>query len=202
MASAIIGIALAVIPMASAADAGSFIDVLRARAATLPVVEASAEVGAPKFTVVRLNSPPILTAGECYGAVRVTCPPGRPLGLAWLFSDTLNIDEYDLIPLSGGKLAEGAQRLIYPATAHSDPEEEKPGHPTSLLPRPWDIFQLHLWGVPARLLQPGGEYLIWFRFSDRRPTDLLVAATFLDPAAKLDLLDLPLIFALPLVEAP
>ena len=185
-----------------AADDAGFVEILRARSVTLPVIEPGMESGSPKFVVVRLNAPPILTAGQHYGAVRIVCPPDKPLSLAWLFSDTMNIDEYDLVPLAGGKLEFGAQRHIYPATASADPDDERPGRRISSLPRPWDLFQLHLWSVPARLLRPGEQYLLWFRFTDRRPTDLLLAATFLDPAIKLDPPDLPPIFGLPDLEQP
>jgi hypothetical protein len=187
---------------ASAAEEGAFLEVVRARIATLPVLEASAEPGAPKFTVVRFNASPILTAGERYGAIRVTCPPGKPLSLAWLFSDTTNIDEYGLVSRDGVRLETDFTRFIHPATANADPEQELGGRHASSLPRPWDLFQLHMLGVPARLLKPGGEYIIWFRFSDQRPTDVLLAATFLDPAAKLESTDLPPIFALPALGAP
>lgn len=182
--------------------AGAPIDVIRARVATLPVLEASMEPGSPKFAVIRFNNPPIITAGERFGAIRIVCPPGKPLGLAWIFSDTGNIDEYDFAPLKGGAVDGGSTRNIYPATARPDPEQEKAGRRASSLPRPWDLFELHVLGVPANLLVPGEEYLVWFRFSDRRPTDMLLAATFLDPAAKLEPADLPPIFALPALGAP
>jgi hypothetical protein len=180
----------------------AFLEVIRARSATLPVLEASAEAGSPKFTVVRFNAPPILTAGERYGAIRVVCPADKPLSLAWFFSDTMNIDEYGLLSPTGARLEVDSTRFIHPAMASADPEQERGGRHASSLPRPWDIFQLHVLGVPARLLKPGSEYLIWFRFMDQRPTDLLLAATFLDPAAKLEPADLPSIFALPALGVP
>lgn len=184
------------------AEDKSFVEVLRARGATLPLLAASEEAGSPKFTVVRFNAPPIQIAGERYGAVRVICPAGKSISLAWLFSDTGNIDEYDFVPLQTGSVVGDTRRFIHPATASADLEQERPGRRVSSLPRPWDIFQLHVLGVPSRELQPGAEYLIWFHFSDHRPTDLLLAVTFLDPAAKLEPLDLPPIFALPALEEP
>jgi hypothetical protein len=180
----------------------AFLEVIRARAATLPVLDPSSVAGEPKFIVIRFNAPPILSAGERYGAVRLICPPEKPLCLAWLFSDTTNIDEYGLLASTGARLDAESTRLIYPATASPDLEQERAGRHASQLPRPWDVFQLHMLGVPARVLQPGAEYLIWFRFSDHRPTDVLLAATFLDPAARLDPTDLASIFAQPLLDAP
>lgn len=183
--------------LARGAEDAAFLEIVRARIATLPVLEPSVEAGAPKFVVTRLNAPPILTVGERYGAVRLTCPPDKAVSLAWLFSDTTNIDEYGLVSREGVRLEPEFSRFIHAATADPDPERELAGRRTSSLPRPWDIFQLHMLGVPARVLKPGGEYIIWFRFSDQRPTDLLLALTFLDPAAKLETEDLPAIFGLP-----
>jgi len=183
-------------------EAAAFLEVVRGRIATLPEVPPSAEAGSPKFTVVRLNVVPIMTAGERYGAIRVTLPPDKPLSLAWLFSDTTNIDEYGMVSREGVRLENEFTRFIFPATANADPEQELAGRRASSLPRPWDLFQLHVLGVPARLLKPGGEYVVWFRFSDRRPTDMLFAVAFVDPAMKLEAPNLPPIFALPPLGAP
>jgi hypothetical protein len=199
-AALVLLLSLLVRPWADAQDA--FLEIIRARAAALPVLDASLEAGSPKFTVVRFNAPPILTAGERYGAVRVVCPPGKPFSLAWLFADTTNIDEYGLLSPTGVRLEGDASRFIHPATASADLEQERGGRYASSLPRPWDIFQIHVLGFPARLLRPGEEYLLWFRFSDQRPTDLLLAAAWLDPAAKLEPADLPPVFALPALGAP
>ncbi len=198
--AALVGVCGFFFPAIIRAEDKAFVEVLRTRAPMLPVLAASEEAGSPKFTVVRFNAPPIQIADERYGAVRVVCPPGKPMSLAWLFSDTGNIDEYDFTSVRAGSVVGDTRRFIVPATASTDLEQERPGRRVSSLPRPWDIFQLHVLGVPARELQPGGEYLIWFRFSDRRPSDLLLAVTFLDPAAKLEPLDLPPIFALPALE--
>ena len=188
--------------LAQAADEAAFLEVIRARLPFLPALEVSVEAGSPKFTVSRFNSPPIVTAGERYGAIRVITPPDKPLSLAWMFSDTTNIDEYGLLSRDGVRLEPEFSRFIQPATANADPEQEVAGRRASSLPRPWDIFQLHMLGISARLLKPRTEYIIWFRFSDHRPTDLLLAATFVDPAAKLDAASLPSIFGLPALGVP
>ena len=188
--------------IACAAEEGAFLEVVRARIATLPVLEPGAAAGSPNFKVVRFNAPPIVVAGERYGAIRVTCPPDKPMSLAWLFSDTTNIDEYGLVSREGVRLESLFTRVIHPATASTDLDDEKPGRRASSLPRPWDLFQLHALGVPAPALKPGEEYIIWFQFSDQRPTDLLLAATFVDPTAKLEGADLSAIFALPALGAP
>jgi hypothetical protein len=193
---------LGLAPLARADEEAAFLEIARARIATLPALEASAEAGSPKYTVFRFNAPPILTAGERYGAVRVTCPPDHPVSLAWLFSDITNIDEYGLVSREGVRLEPEFSRFIQPATADADPEQELAGRRASTLPRPWDIFQIHVLGVPARVLKPGGEYIIWFRFSDQRPTDVLLAATFVVPSMKLESADLPPIFALPALGVP
>jgi hypothetical protein len=182
-------------------DQRAFLEAVRARLAALPVLETGAEPGSPNFKVIRFNAPPIIVNGERYGAVRVTCPPDKPMSLAWLFADTTNIAEYGLVSHDGMRLESVFTRVIHPATASADLEQEKPGRRASSLPRPWDLFQLHALGVSARVLKPGGEYIIWFQFSDQRPTDILMAATFVDPNAKLEGEDLSGIFALPALEA-
>ncbi len=189
-------------PFARGAEEAAFLEIVRARIATLPVLDTSSRPGAPNFTIVRLNAPPILAVAERYGAVRVTCPPGKPLSLAWLFSDTTNIDEYGMVSREGMRLEQEFKRFIMPASASADPEQERAGRSSFALPRPWDLVEVHVLGVPARLLKPGGEYVIWFRFSDARPTDLLLAASFVDPAARLESADLPPLFALPAERAP
>lgn len=184
------------------AEDDKFLGVLRSRLAELPVLTASSEPGSPRFTVMRLNAPSIYTGGERYGAVKVVCPVDQPVALCWLFSDTTNIDEYGLLSSEGVRLEPEFSRFIHPATANADPEQELAGRRMSSLPRPWDMFQLHMLGVASRHLKPGGEYIIWFRFSDQRPTDILLAATFVEPAMKLDSGDLPPIFGLPTLIAP
>src|SRR6187431_3068488 len=101
--AAVCGAAFFASQLLRGAEPSAFLDVIRARAATLPVLEASTEAGSPKFTVVRLNAVPIVTAGETFGAIRVICPPDKPLNLVWMFSDTSNIDEYGLDPSKGGR---------------------------------------------------------------------------------------------------
>ena len=78
----------------------------------------------------------------------------------------------ELVSREGVRLETDFRRFIVPATASADPEQERGGRRSSSLPRPWDLFELHVLGIPARLLKPGGEYVIWFRFSDLRPTDV------------------------------
>jgi hypothetical protein len=202
MRTALLFLFLGFAALAQAADEGAFLEVIRARVTLLPALESSVEAGSPKFMVSRFNSPPILAAGERYGAIRVISPADKALSLAWMFSDTTNIDEYGLMSRDGVRLESQFSRFIQPATANADPEQELAGRRASSLPRPWDLFQLHMLGVSARLLKPGTEYIIWFRFSDHRPTDLLLAATFVDPAAKLDAASLPPIFGLPALGVP
>jgi hypothetical protein len=171
---------------------------IRAQAASMPLLPVGAEAGSPKYTVLRFNATPLLAQGGRYGGVRIACPAGRKLDLVWMFSDVTNIDEYHLISLKPGAVIPDGVRQIYEPTAKLDIEDEAArGHPTSSLPRPWDLFQLHMLGVPAAILVPGDEYIIWFRFSDRRPTDVLMAATFISPLEKMEPAALPPVFGLP-----
>lgn len=173
-------------------------DWIRAQAAAMPALPLGVEAGSPKFKVLRFNSPPLLAKGGRYGGVRILCPTEQKMDLIWMFSDVTNIDEYRLIPIErGSKITEGV-RQIYMPTANMETEEGgMGGHPASVLPRPWDLFQLHMLGVPAAALVPGREYVIWFQFSDRRPADILMAATFISPPKTLEPADLPPVFGLP-----
>lgn len=164
----------------------------------LPRLAIAEEAGAPKFTAIRLNDPPLLIQGGRYGAVRILCPSGRQTDLVWMFSDVSNIDEYRLVAIKSGQTLTSGVRQIYPPTARLELDDDAPrGRVASSLPRPWDLFELHLLGVPASVLVPGEEYLIWFRFSDRRPTDVLIAASFIKPLSVMEPMALPPVLALP-----
>lgn len=173
-------------------------DWIRAQAATLPVLASGEDAGSPRFTVLRFNTVPLLAQGSRYGAVRIVCPANRKTDLVWMFTDVTNIDEYRLIPLKPGPEVSSAVRQIYLPTASLDGDEDSArGRAMSSLPRPWDLFQLHMIGVPAALLMPGDEYIIWFRFGDRRPTDVLLAASFVAPLPTMEPAALPPVLALP-----
>ena len=47
------------------------------------------------------------------------------------------------------------------------------------------------------LLKPGGEYLIWFRFADKQPADVLFAGMVLKGNADVESSKLRKIFGLP-----
>jgi hypothetical protein len=168
---------------------------IRAGAGAAPVLEpGTAE--APKYQALRLNTAVVSHQGQRYAVVRLKIPaaPARPL--VWMFADLGNIDEYEIMPAAGGAPIRGNLRVIYPPLSRED-EEERPALKTLALPRPWDVFPLHILGISADLLRPGEDYLIWFRFADRRPTDVLLAATFLDPTVKLTPSILPGVLGLP-----
>lgn len=176
---------------------------LRSQLATIPVLPASTEAGTANFTAMRLNTGTLVYKGERYGAVRIQVPAGLPMDLVWLFSDLPNIDEYDFVPIAAGGVSLPSIRQIYPATASLDLDEESPkGRRLGSLPRPWDLFELHLLGFPANLLTPGQEYLVWFHFTDHRPTDVLMAVTLVAPLEKMRERDLPGIVGLPNLLEP
>jgi hypothetical protein len=168
---------------------------IRAGAGAAPRLEPGLP-DAPKFQTLRLNQVAVNHRGERYAAVRLKVPeaPARPL--VWMFAELGNIEEYELMPAVGGPPIRGNLRVIYPPLAREE-DEERSWSKTLALPRPWDAWPLHLLGVPAELLRPGEDYIIWFRFADRRPTDVLLAATFLDPAVKLTPAMLPGVLGLP-----
>jgi hypothetical protein len=155
---------------------------VKARLESVPKLVVSMESGSPNFQVVRLNINPIAWKGSRYGAVRFAAPADRPLDLLWLISDPTNFDEYHLVELESGGAVKAGAWLIYPPMSNFDLDDEAGrGRPRLSLPRPWDFFDLHMNAVPAATLVPGKDYVICFRFSDQRPTDILVAATFVSP---------------------
>ena len=56
----------------------------------------------------------------------------------------------------------------------------------SVLPHPWDELDLELVGLPARWLKPDEDYILWFRFSDARPADVLLGISFVEGPVRLD----------------
>ena len=86
----------------------------------------------------------------------------------------------------------------------SDPdfdEKEPDRRQPLLIPRPWDMFEFHILGVPGKLLQPDEDYILWFRFEDARPADLLLGAVFLPAGTTLTEPVLPAAVGLPEVPA-
>lgn len=176
------------------------LNAIRALAAQAPTLETIAGPAAPKYQVIRLNSAPLEHDGKRYGVVRFKLPPSDPYTLVVAFSDVGNIDEYEIMPAAKGAMpVRGNTRLIYPALAHHD-HEEGTEFADVTLPKPWDHCELHLLGFAPSLLKPGEEYFIWFRFSDKQPADILMAATLLKDPVDIAPEKLPAIFALPKQE--
>lgn len=193
----IVGSAMSM-PTFAATEGSGIDDWIRSHAAAMPLLPVGDEAGSPKFTVIRLNAASLVAPTGRYGGVRVICPVNRRMDLVWMFADVTNIDEYRFIPLrAGAPIREGVRQIYQPTASIENEDGGIGGHPASVLPRPWDLFQLHMLGVPASALAPGEEYLIWFRFSDRRPTDVLMAVTFTPPMEKMEAAALPPVFGLP-----
>lgn len=171
--------------------------ILRESAADAPSLEVSAETGNPRLQPIRMNVTAKEIGGRRYGMIKLKAPaePGR--SLVWMFSDLENIDQYELMALSGGEPIRGNFRTIYPPLTGRPDGDERPVRGVVMLPKPWDLLELHLLGVPAELLKAGEDYLIWFRFADRQPVDILMGAVFLDPAVKLIPEAMPGILGLP-----
>lgn len=173
------------------------LDAIRGLAAQAPMLETITGPGAPKYQVIRLNAVPQEYEGDRYGVVRFKLPPGEGYTLAMLFADVGNIVEYEIMLASKGAIpVRGNTRLIHPAFAEHDHEVDAELADLTL-PKPWDHFELHLLGFAPDLLKPGEEYLIWFRFADKQPADILLAAMLLKGAVDIAPEKLPSIFALP-----
>jgi hypothetical protein len=119
-----------------------------------------------------------------------------------MFSDIGAIQEYELVRKGDDAPIRGNLRVIYPRLTDPDLDEKEsaPRRPL-MLPRPWDLFEFHILGVPEKLLQPDEDYILWFRLEDRRPADVLLAAVFLAPGTPLIEAALPAVMGLPEVPA-
>ncbi len=172
---------------------------IAAAMARAPILDAGTKVGEPLFKVIRLNESPSDAPDRiAAGMVRIHLPDTPPKSMALLFSDSSNLAEYQLISVETGTVVSGNTRAIIPAMASLEIDGGGNQPPPNLrLPRPWDLFELHILGFPSSVLKAGADYILWFRFSDRRPTDLLFAVTLLDPATSLDPGSLPGVMALP-----
>jgi len=174
---------------------------LREASASSPVLEAFVP-GQPQFHTFRLNSEVVKHKGEYYSVVRLHAPAGPRRPLVLMFSDVGTVQEYELIRKAGDSPIRGNLRVIYPRLTDPDHDEKEPSPEQTLtLPRPWDLFELHILGVPEKMIQPDEEYLLWFRFEDRRPADILCAAVFLPPGTPLVEGALPKSLGLPEVPA-
>lgn len=172
-------------------------DAIRGFAAEAPALEPTMGPAPPKYQVIRLNTISQTYDGDRYGVVRLKLPSAEPYTLVVLFADVGNIVEYEIMPVAKGAAPlRGNTRLIHPAFADHDHEEEP--EPLELaLPKPWDHFELHLLGFAPDLIKSTNEYLIWFRFTDKQPADVLLAATLLKGPVDLAPEKLPRIFELP-----
>jgi hypothetical protein len=173
------------------------LDAIRGFAAQAPTLETVIGPAPANYQVIRLNARSHAYAGHRYGVVKLKLPGDDPYTLVILFADVGNIDEYEIMSVrEGGMPLRGNTRLIHPALADHDEVEESELRDLTL-PKPWDHFELHLLGFAPELLKPGEEYLIWFRFADKQPADVLLAATLLKGTADIAAEKLPLIFDLP-----
>lgn len=196
-------LALLVMAICSQAEEASRLRILRESAGTAPVLEVTKANQKPLFQVVRLNAQAIEIAEVRYGVVRLKLPPDSVGPMIWMFADVGNIDEYELMSAQGGAPIRGNLRHIYPPLTNRDEEaSDRPRLKAHSLPKPWDLLELHLLGYPAAILQPDTEYLIWFRFSDRQPADILMSAAVLEPAVKLEAEILPGLLGLPELGLP
>jgi hypothetical protein len=172
-------------------------DAIRKFAVEAPALESVIGPGPAKYQVLRLNAQPHEHAGHRYDIAKLKIPSDVPYTLVMLFADVGNIAEYEIMSVKPGTMpVRGNTRLIHPALAEHDEIEESDLSDVTL-PKPWDRLELHLLGFGRELLKPGEEYLIWFRFADKQPADVLLAATFLKGEADTAPEKLPKVFGLP-----
>jgi len=190
------------LPLAAWSDVSTEkrLEAIRAFAAGAVTVETTAGPGTPNYQVIRLNTQTQEHEGERYGAVRLKMPEAGIYTLVILFSDVGNIVEYEMMSVREGTAAlRGNTRFIHPAIVDHDQEGEAETSDLTL-PKPWDHFELHLLGFGPDLLKTGEEYVLWFRFADKQPADILFAATLLKGPVDIAPEKLPGILGLPKPE--
>jgi hypothetical protein len=160
---------------------------LRNAASSAPLLQVSENADGLVYQVLRFSPPGVRFGGQRYGLVRLKVPGEGLRPVVWLFSDVGNIEEYDMLPMSGGGPVRGNMRVIYPPLSSLDIDEETRRRPRNIaFPRPWDFFETHLLGVGPELLKGESEFILWFRFGDARPTDVLMAARVLDAGTAME----------------
>jgi hypothetical protein len=169
---------------------------IREAASKAPVLT-SFSPGEPSYEVIRHNVEVVRHGGNRYSLVRLRVPAGPRQPLVLMFSDIGTIQEYEFVRLLDGKPIRGNLRVIYPRLHDPDLEESQVRGRRLRLPRPWDFFELHVLGMPETLLQPGEDYILWFRFEDERPADVLMSSVFLGSGTQLTEAALPAIVGLP-----
>ena len=129
-------------------------------------VPAAAEPGKPRWHKVTLNS-----RGKKIDAVRFRVPEGEPRGMAWAFVPPANLAGWYILPASG-EMKQGFRKFFRPGARQVLGAKAPPG-----------AKQVLLQSLGADHLEPGGEYILWFRFKDEKPAPLHLTIA-LPPAAE------------------
>src|SRR5688572_3939536 len=142
-----------------------FAEPMRSVAPRFREVPVSTEAGKALWHKVTLNS-----RGRQLDGIRFRVPEGEARDMAWAFIPPANVGSWYILPTSGEM--EGFKQFFQPGIE-------------SVLGKkgPAGAKKVILQSLPAANLKPGGEYILWFRFSDDKPAPLYVAIT-MSPAAK------------------
>lgn len=156
---------------AAQTQGAAFTTPLQSVAARFREVPIAGEPGKPLWHKLTLN-----TRGKKLDAIRFRVPEGEARGMAWAFVPPANLAGWYIIPTSGEM--EGFERFFRPSARKvlgaKSPEGAK---------------QVLLQSLGASSLEPGGEYLLWFRFRDEKPAPLYVTIALPPATVKADQLD-------------
>lgn len=117
-------------------------------------VPVAPEPGKPLWHRLTLNG-----RGKKIDAVRFRVPEGEERGMAWAFIPPANLSGWYILPTAGEM--NGFKKFFRPSA-------QKILGPKA----PAGAKQVYLQSLSATHLKPGGEYLLWFRFRDDKPSPL------------------------------
>jgi hypothetical protein len=132
----------------------AFTGPLQSVAARFREVPTSPEPGKPLWHRLTLNA-----RGKKLDAVRFRVPGGEKRGMAWAFVPPANLSGWYIIPTSGEMT--GFKKFFRPGARQVLGAKAPEG-----------ARLVYLQSLGAAHLEPGAEYLLWFRFRDDKPVPL------------------------------
>jgi hypothetical protein len=152
----------AALTAAEAAKEGeAFAGPLQSVAPRFREVVPTTQAGQATWHKVMLNA-----RGKKLDAVRFRVPEGEPRDLVWAFLPPPTLATWYILPTTG---AMDGFKQFWRANASTVLGNKAPPGASRVL----------LQSLPAKNLKPGGEYLLWFRFKDEKPTPLYLAVGLL-----------------------
>lgn len=136
---------------------------------------------APRFREIPITTEPGKAAwhkltlnarGKAIDAIRFRVPVGEPRDLVWAFMPPATLTGWYILPTTG--TMNGFTQFGRPSAQSVLGKAAPPG-----------VSRVLLQSLAATNLEPGAEYIVWFRFKDEKPAPLHLAIALLPAAADL-----------------